>query len=176
MTNNQKIDSGTFDKDDVRQYLQMVQDTINRMSSNSSNCKNWALTIVTALLALCTSVSELRAYLFISIIPVVLFWGLDLYYLLQENKYRNHEQEFIEKYARKDSAWKDLVYSFNASITQKNKKYALLWHCFKSYSVMLFYPIIIVIICLLSYFISYSDTCCHYFNDVYMKNEIWFMA
>jgi hypothetical protein len=81
MANKQNINSDFLgDKSDVQQYLQMIQDTINRMSSNCSNCKNWALTIVTALLALCVSVIELHGYLYVSIIPVFMFWGLDLYY------------------------------------------------------------------------------------------------
>ncbi|MBO5629772.1 MAG: hypothetical protein J5965_11935, partial [Aeriscardovia sp.] len=61
MANKQNKNSDFWgDKTDVQQYLQMIQDTINRMSSNSSNCKNWALTIVAALLALCVSVNELH--------------------------------------------------------------------------------------------------------------------
>ena len=64
MANKQNINSEFGeDKTDVHQYLQMLQDTINRMSSNSSNCKNWSLTIVAALLALCVSVNELHGYL-----------------------------------------------------------------------------------------------------------------
>ena len=155
MANKQNINSDFLgDKSDVQQYLQMIQDTINRMSSNCSNCKNWALTIVTALLALCVSVIELHGYLYVSIIPVFMFWGLDLYYLLQENKFRKHEEEFVKRYSRKDNTWKDLLYSFNISIPQTNKSYALKWHCFKSCSVLLFYPVIIVFICLLSCFIG----------------------
>lgn len=159
MANKQNLNSDFWgDKTDVQQYLQMIQDTINRMSSNSSNCKNWALTIVAALLALCVSVNELHDYLYISTIPVFMFWGLDFYYLLQENKFRKHEVEFIKRYSIKDNTWKDLLYSFNISIPQTNKSCALKWHCFKSYSVSLFYPVIIIFICLLSCFIGNRES------------------
>jgi hypothetical protein len=140
-----------FVKNDVQQYLQMIQDTINRMSSNSSNCKNWALTIVAALLALCVSVNELHGYLYVSTSPVFMFWGLDFYYLVLENKYRKHEEEFVKRYSRKDNTWMNLLYSFNISIPQTIKRYAIKWHCFKSYSVWLFYLVIIIFICLLAY-------------------------
>lgn len=159
MTNKQNVHSDFWgDKTDVQQYLQMIQDTINRMSSNSSNCKNWALTIVAALLALCVSVNELHGYLYVSTIPVFMFWGLDFYYLLQENKFRKHEEEFIKRYSMKDNTWKDLLYSFNISIPQTNKSCALKWHCFMSYSVSLFYPVVIIFICLLSCFIGNRDS------------------
>lgn len=148
---------GVFDKTDVLQYLQMIHDTIKRMASNSSNCKNWTLTIVTALLALCVGVYELHNYLFISIIPVLMFWGLDFYYLLQENKFRKHEVEFIKRYSNNDSTWKDLLYSFNTSIPHKKDRYILKWHCFKSYSITLFYPFIIGLICLMTCFIGNRD-------------------
>lgn len=155
MANKQNKESDSvFDKTDVQQYLQMIQDTINRMASNSSSCKNWALTIVAALFALCASVNELHSYIYISTFPVFMFWGLDVYYLLQENKFRKHEIEFIKRYSRNDRTWKDLLYSFNISITKSNERNALKWHCFKSYSVLLFYPIIIVFICFFSCFIS----------------------
>ncbi len=159
MANKQNNNSDFWgDRSDVQQYLQMIQDTINRMSSNCSNCKNWALTIVSALLALCVSVIELHGYLYVSIIPVFMFWGLDFYYLLQENKFRKHEEEFIKRYSIKDNTWRDLLYSFNLSIPQTNKSYALKWHCFKSYSVLLFYPVIIIFICLMSCFIGNRES------------------
>lgn len=102
-----------FDDNDIRQYLQMLQDTINRMASNSSSCKNWMLTLVTALLALCVSVNELRQYVCLTVIPIFMFWGLDIYYLLLENRFRNHEKEFVRQISLdSDALWRQTVFSF----------------------------------------------------------------
>lgn len=152
MTKKQNIPQDDyFDKTDVQQYLQMLQDTIKRMASNSSNCKKWALAIVSAIITLYVGVNEIHGYIYMFVFPVLMFWGLDFYYLLLENKYRKHEEEFVKRYYRKDNTWMNLLYSFNISIPQTNKRYAIKWHCFKSYSVWLFYLVIIIFICLLAY-------------------------
>ncbi len=143
-----------YEVTDVRQYLQMLQDTINRMASNSSNCKNWTLTIVTALIALCAASVELNEYLLIAVIPICMFWALDFYYLLLENKFRKHEKEFITRYHNGDNTWKDLIYRFDISIPKGNNSCSIKKHCLKSKSIVMFYPIILFLVLLLSCFMS----------------------
>lgn len=68
-------------------HLEMIQDVIKRMASNSFQLKAWTVTIVSAILAL--TGKEGQGYLLpISLIPVLLFWGLDAYFLWQERLYR----------------------------------------------------------------------------------------
>lgn len=86
-----------IEKDDVRQYLQMLQDIINRMASNSSNCKAWAITLFTAMAALIIGVEEMRQTIWIVLFPIMLFYYLDAYYLGLENDYRDLETSFINK-------------------------------------------------------------------------------
>lgn len=143
----------SFNETDFRQYLLMLQEAINRMASNSSSCKNWTLTIVAALLALCASADELCNYIYISVLPVIMFWGLDFYYLLQEKKFRNHQKTFVSCYS-KNNSWKDIIYSFDYKLTRPQEGDRIKTHCFKSYSLVLFYPIIIILIVLLSFFIN----------------------
>lgn len=69
-------------------HLELIQGVINRMSSNSFALKGWAVTLVAGLFAIA---SKDARYIFfiITYIPIVLFWGLDSYYLLQERRYRS---------------------------------------------------------------------------------------
>ena len=81
--------------DDDRQYLQMMQDNIARMANNSANCKTWMVTIVTGLCAIGCSIKDMNGWIFLAIIPVVVFWYLDTFYLQMERKMRNRELDFI---------------------------------------------------------------------------------
>lgn len=131
-----------FNEDDIRQYLQMLQDTIKRMASNSSSCKNWMITLVTALLALMIGVDELRKYTWLAIIPVLMFWGLDFYYLLLENRFRKHQREFVNQVSQQNqTSWKSTIYSFDLRIPASNFERELKKKCFNSPSIKYFYPV-----------------------------------
>ena len=69
------------------QHLEFIQNIINRMNSNSFQIKEWMITIVSALLALYAS-SDNVTYIFVAIVPTLLFWYLDAYYLQLERKFR----------------------------------------------------------------------------------------
>ena len=72
---------------DQIKHLEFIQAVITRMNANSFQLKGWAITIVAALLALYANSMNV-IYIFVAIIPVILFWGLDAYYLQQERKFR----------------------------------------------------------------------------------------
>lgn len=105
-------ENSNISMDDVRQYLQMLQDIINRMASNSSNCKAWAITIFTAMSALMIGVEVIRQWMWIILCPIVLFYFLDAYYLGLENDFRNLEASFIKK-LRASEDCSTCVYDFN---------------------------------------------------------------
>ena len=81
--------------DDDRQYIEMLQGNIERMASNSANCKTWMLTIVSALMALQCSISDLNGWIFLVVLPILLFWYLDVYYLHLERGMRNRQTAFM---------------------------------------------------------------------------------
>ena len=68
-------------------HLEFIQSTITRMNQNSFQIKGWLITLVSALLALYAS-SERVVYILIAIVPAVVFWFLDAYYLQQERRFR----------------------------------------------------------------------------------------
>ena len=76
-------------------HLEFIQAVIIRMNSNSFQIKGWAITIVSALLALFASSSNV-AYIFVAISPTILFWFLDTYYLQQERKFRGVYNDIVK--------------------------------------------------------------------------------
>jgi hypothetical protein len=72
---------------DKIKHLEFIQNIITRMNTNSFQIKGMAITIVSALLAIYATTTNI-AYVFLGIIPTILFWFLDSYYLQQERKFR----------------------------------------------------------------------------------------
>jgi hypothetical protein len=70
-----------------RKHLEIIQATINRMANCSFLIKGWCITIVSALLAL--SVKEGNKLIFVALLPIILFWILDGFFLFQERLYRS---------------------------------------------------------------------------------------
>jgi hypothetical protein len=70
-----------------KQHLEFIQNVITRMNTNSFQIKGMAVTIVSALIAIYASTSNV-VFVFLGIIPTILFWFLDSYYLQQERKFR----------------------------------------------------------------------------------------
>ena len=73
--------------EDQRLHLQFIQNVITRMNANSFQVKTWTVSIIVALAALAVN-SKNYMYILISVVPTILFWTLDSYYLQQERKFR----------------------------------------------------------------------------------------
>ena len=70
-----------------RQHLEFIQSVITRMNTNSFQIKGMTITIVSALIAIYATTTNI-AFVFLGIVPTLLFWFLDSYYLQQERKFR----------------------------------------------------------------------------------------
>ena len=68
-------------------HLEFIQNIITRMNTNSFQLKELTITIVSALLAVYAS-SKKIGLIFIGILPIIIFWFLDAYYLQQERKFK----------------------------------------------------------------------------------------
>ena len=73
--------------DDTIEHLKLIQGVINRLSTNSFLLKGWTLTLSFVVLGFASSSSN-GWFGFIGIVPVLIFWGLDAYYLRQEKLFR----------------------------------------------------------------------------------------
>lgn len=69
-------------------HLELVQGVISRMANNSFMLKGWAVTLVAGIFVLAGKDTD-KLYFLVAYIPVIVFWGLDAYYLLQERLYRS---------------------------------------------------------------------------------------
>ncbi len=69
-------------------HLEMIQGVINRMASNSFLLKGWAVTLVSAMFALSQSQKDIQIFILMALIPTVIFWILDAFYLRQERLFR----------------------------------------------------------------------------------------
>ena len=73
--------------EDKRKHLEFIQAIIARMANNSFLIKGWSLTLTAAILVFSAEASRPTIAL-VALLPLVLFWGLDAYYLRQERLYR----------------------------------------------------------------------------------------
>lgn len=69
------------------EHLKFIQAVITRMAGNSFQLKAWSVTLVSAILALIARDGHGR-YVIITWLPILVFWGLDAYYLRQERLFR----------------------------------------------------------------------------------------
>ncbi|MCH5259208.1 MAG: hypothetical protein J1F18_05605 [Lachnospiraceae bacterium] len=69
-------------------HLEFVQNIIVRMAKNSFSLKGWAVTLVSGLLMVGSVVGSNILVCLIVLLPIIVFWVLDSYYLLQERRYR----------------------------------------------------------------------------------------
>lgn len=69
------------------QHLNMLQNVISRMASNSFLVKGWSITLISALLAFATK-DKISVMAWIAILPWLAFWTLDGFFLHQERLFR----------------------------------------------------------------------------------------
>ena len=151
--------------DDDRQYLQMMQDNISRMASNSSNCKTWMITLVAGFCAIGCSIEKLNGWIFLAIAPVLVFWYLDTFYLELERKMRNRELDFIIKAKASHSSdeYKAALYNFESlkkeelSSEEKEQGFVLTNESAFSESIRSFYLWIIIVILVISIVLNIHD-------------------
>ncbi len=91
----------------VQSYLSILQGIINRMASNSAGSKTWCVGLVSAILVLIADKGRAE-YVWISLVPITLFFFLDAYYLGMERRFRDIYNEFIGKIHREIATVNDM--------------------------------------------------------------------
>ena len=82
-------------------HLELIQSVINRMASNSFRLKEWSVVLVSAILFLAARENSGEAAL-IGLVPALVFWGLDAYFLRQERLYRTLYDQVRDAGATRD--------------------------------------------------------------------------
>lgn len=126
--------------DGKKEYLQMLQEPICRMSTISAIFKGFAATIVAGISAL--SYSTINVWVLgLSFLPVLAFAILDVYYLKLERKFR-----FLFDQVRMDKHEIDFSMRLTNDPLEIISAKARTWDCIKSPSIYLFYPLMLIIL------------------------------
>ncbi len=80
----------------VQSHLTIMQSVIQRMAANSTSAKTWCITLVSAILVIVAD-KQRPQYIWLSLVPTILFFGLDTYYLALERGFRCSYNLFIKK-------------------------------------------------------------------------------
>lgn len=111
--------------DEQLKHLEFIQNVITRMNTNSFQIKGWAVTLVSALLAIFASTKN-DYFVLVSIFPAVVLWFLDAYYLTQERKFRGlyddvagiaEQPKSIKPFAMRPDLYTGGKYSYWSSFT-----------------------------------------------------------
>lgn len=126
--------------DGKKEYLQMLQEPICRMSTISAIFKGFAATIVAGISAISYSSTNIWI-LGLSFLPVLVFAVLDIYYLKLERKFR-----FLFDQVRLDEHEIDFSMKLTNDPIEIIKAKARTWDCIKSPSIYLFYPLMLLVL------------------------------
>ena len=126
--------------DGKKEYLQLLQEPICRMSTISAIFKGFAATIVAGISVI--SYSSTNAWILgLSFLPVLAFAVLDIYYLKLERKFR-----FLFEQVRLDKHEIDFSMKLTNDPLEIISARARTWDCIKSPSIYLFYPLMLLIL------------------------------
>ena len=126
--------------DGKKEYLQMLQEPICRMSTISAIFKGFAATIVAGISAISYSSTNIWI-LGLSFLPVLVFDVLDIYYLKLERKFR-----FLFDQVRLDEHEIDFSMKLTNDPVEIIRAIARTWDCIKSPSIYLFYPLMLLVL------------------------------
>lgn len=126
--------------DGKKEYLQMLQEPICRMSTISAIFKGFAAAIVSGISAISYETTNVWI-LTLSFLPVLAFAILDVYYLKLERKLR-----FLFEQVRLGKHEVDFSMKLTNDPLEIISAKARTWDCIKSPSIYLFYPLMIAIL------------------------------
>jgi hypothetical protein len=128
------------DSPSVQSHLSIMQEVIQRMASNSSSCKAWCITLVSAILVIVADKGKPQ-YVYISIIPTFLFFILDVYYLSLEKRFRESYKDFVSKLHSNSLTSSDLY-----DVKPSDNSWKLYVQSAKSFSIWPFYVTLFIMI------------------------------
>lgn len=134
-----------FTNDQIK-HLEFIQEAIKRMASNSFQIKGWMLTIVSALLGFFANTGNTK-FALVAILPVLVFWGLDSYYLQQERKIRGVYNDVINP----DKA-KIKVGLFEMPLQNYAEGKYTFWNVFTSQTMAILYFSLVLILLAINFF------------------------
>ena len=129
-----------FEASAVQSHLEMLQGVIQRMAENSRSCKLWSITALSAVIFLAAR-TGVAWHTLIALVPLLLFFLLDVYYLSLERRFRDSYGLLLEK-LRDDTYGPEDAYR----IAPAGFSVGVLMRCLRSPSVYLYYPLALLIV------------------------------
>jgi hypothetical protein len=108
----------SVERPNLIKHLEFIQITIVRMAANSFVIKGWTVTLVTVILAFATNDANPNAAS-IALIPAIMFWSLDAYYLRTEREFRA-----LYDHVRQNLPEDDLDVDFSLDVTKATARTA----------------------------------------------------
>jgi len=120
-------------------HLEMIQNVISRMASNSFLLKGWTVTLVVGLLAF-ANIKEMNSdFMLLALVPAAFFWVLDGYFIHQEKLY-------VKLYEHVTTLTNDQInFSLNAR-TYENQTGGLVSALFSKTLMLFYFPTLGVVI------------------------------
>lgn len=131
------------------EHLNMIQQIITRMGSNSFSLKQWAVGVMVAIYAFAGE--NFHKAVVVTIIPLIVFWLLDSYYLMLERKFRSLYDEVRKK--KEEEIDFDMSFKYVNVSMDDLKKYCFFKVAF-SKTIFSFY-LVCIITTLIIYFIKF---------------------
>lgn len=130
-------------------HLEFIQGVVNRLASASFRVKGWSVVLVSALLVLSERAESLQLG-FVALLPVVILWGLDGYYLAEERLFRRLYDQVRE---RKEN---DIDFSMEAQGSKRTGRswLSLWWRAVGSPTLWPFYGALAVLSAVAAVFVS----------------------
>lgn len=141
----------TFENTAIQNYLSTLQGVINRMAANSASCKNWCVSIVSAILVFSTSTKQPQS-MWVALIPCILFAWLDAYYLSIERQVVQLYRDAVKK-VQNNSITVDDLYNIKIN-TRGFKGFGNSLTAFNSPSILPFYVLTAISIIALAVWIK----------------------
>lgn len=105
--------------DECRQYVELLQQNITRMATNSANCKAWLVAIIAGTFVISHKDSSLLTPLVEALI--IVFGFLDSFYLGQERRLRKVEEDFVKLCKDSNSGGvRDALFTFKSNADHLN--------------------------------------------------------
>jgi hypothetical protein len=124
---------GGFEPERIR-HLELLQAVISRLANEAALIRGWALTVSAAFFGFAARSLSWRIAT-VGMLPVVVFWGLNAYYLRAERRYRS----LYDRVRRHDASVE--LFSMDASDEKVDSTWDVAW----SSTLRTFYGVILVV-------------------------------
>lgn len=158
------IENINIHKDVIHKEIDLIQDVVKRMANNSFLAKGWMITLLGVITALCKDnlldtngiFKESSIYIYLMLcLPVIMFWYLDAYFLLQERFYRHLYNWVIAERIKGNF---ENLYGLTPQIKFNDKKNVQsVWSVMISETLIIFYSLpLIICLSLVTFVVSKS--------------------